>query len=145
MVSPVRELNSLRHHTHTLRPQPLSPGENPLADVKGELLEVNAEIALGDATEVGFKLRGIPVTYDVLKHVLTCGDRHTSLKPVAGKIQLRMFLDRTSVDIFGNNGELYMPMGIVIPSDNNALELSAKGGTAQVESLIVYELQSAWK
>ena len=145
LVNPVKELASLRQRTHILKPQPLKPGENPLADVKGELLEVTAEIALGDVTEVGIKLRGIPVTYDVQKQELICRDRRTKLKPESGKIQLRMFVDRTAVDIFGNNGQLYMPMGIVVSPENKSLEISAKGGTAQIESLTVYELQSAWK
>ena len=145
MINPVKELESLRQHTHTIKPQSLKPGENPLAEVKGELLEVTAGIALGDATEVGFKLRGITVTYDVQKQELICRDRRTTLKPVAGKVKLRIFVDRTAVDIFGNDGELYMPMGIVVPPENQSLEISAKGGAAQIESLMVYELQSAWK
>ena len=144
-VNQIRELASLRRVPHTIAPQSLKPGQNPLAHVTGELLEVNAEMGLGDATEVGFKLRGIPVTYDVQKQELTCGDRHTLLKPAAGKIELRIFVDRTAVDIFGGQGQLYMPMGMVVPSDNHSLEVSAKGGTAQIESLTVYELQSAWK
>ncbi len=144
-ANPVKELASLRHRTHTTKPQPLKPGENPLADVKGELLEVTAELVLGGATEVDFKLRGIPVAYDVQKQELICQDKHATLKPVAGKIQLRVFVDRTAVDIFGNNGEVYMPMGIVVASDNQSLEISAKGGAARIESLTVYELQTTWK
>ena len=145
LVNPVKELASLRQHTHILKPQPLKPGENPLPEVKDELLEVTAEIVLGEATEVVFMLRGIPVTYDVRKQELTCQDKHAALKPVAGRIQLRLFVDRTAVDIFGNHGALYMTMGIVVPPDNRSLQISAKGGTAQIESLTIYELQSAWK
>jgi sucrose-6-phosphate hydrolase SacC (GH32 family) len=145
LVNPVKELASLRQATHTLPPQPLKPGGNPLAKVKGELLEVTAEIALGDAAEVGFKLRGIPVTYDVQKQELTCRDRHATLKPAAGRIQLRIFVDRTAVDIFGNHGQLYMPIGIMVSPENRSLEITAQGGTAQIEALTVYELQSAWK
>jgi fructan beta-fructosidase len=81
----------------------------------------------------------------VQKQELICRDRRTKLKPESGKIQLRMFVDRTAVDIFGNNGQLNMPMGIVVSPENKSLEISAKGGTAQIESLTVYELQSAWK
>lgn len=142
MANPVRN-SYLCATTHAFKPQLLQPGENPLAEVKGELLEVMAEITLGDATEVGFNLREIPVTYDVRKQELTCGDRRGSLKPLAGKIQLRIFVDRTAMDIFGNNGQLYMPRGIVIPSENRPLEIFAKGGTAQIELLTAYELQSA--
>jgi fructan beta-fructosidase len=145
LANPVKELASLRQDTHLLKPQPLPPGENPLAAVKGELLEVTAEIALGNATKISFKLRGVTVTYDVSKQELICRDKHTSLKPVSGKIELRMFVDRTAVDIFGNHGQLYMPMGIVVSPENRSLEISTQGGTAQIESLTVYELQSAWK
>jgi hypothetical protein len=38
-----------------------------------------------------------------------------------------------------------MPMGIVVSPENRSLEISTQGGTAQIESLTVYELQSAWK
>jgi sucrose-6-phosphate hydrolase SacC (GH32 family) len=145
LANPVKELASLRQDTRLFKPQPLPPGENPLAAVKGELLEVTAEIALGDATKISFKLRGVTVTYDVSKQELICRDKHTSLKPVSGKIELRMFVDRTAVDIFGNHGQLYMPMGIVVSPENRSLEISTQGGTAQIESLTVYELQSAWK
>ena len=79
------------------------------------------------------------------KQELSCLDRRALLKPVAGKIQLRIFVDRTAVDIFGDNGQLYMPMGIVVAPDNQSLGIAAKGGTAQIESLTVYELKSAWK
>jgi fructan beta-fructosidase len=145
LVNPVKELASLRQRTHTLKPQSLQPGENPLAEVKGELLEMTTKIALGTATEVGFTLRGVAVTYDVQKQELSCLDRRALLKPVSGKIQLRIFVDRTAVDIFGDNGQLYMPMGIVVAPDNQSLGIAAKGGTAQIESLTVYELKSAWK
>jgi len=145
LVNPVKELASLRQQAHSIKPQVLKAGENPLAGVKGELLEVNAEIAVGDAAEIVFTLRGIPVVYDVKKQELTCKDRHAALKPVAGKIKLQIFVDRTSVDIFGNDGRLYMPMGIVVPADNKSVAISAKGGAAEIEALTVYELQSAWK
>lgn len=62
-----------------------------------------------------------------------------------GKISLRLLVDRTSVDIFGNDGALYMPMGMIIPADKTALELYAKGGTAHINSLKVYDLKSAWR
>jgi hypothetical protein len=36
-------------------------------------------------------------------------------------------------------------MGIVVSPDDHALEISTKGGAAQIESLTVYELKSAWQ
>ena len=151
--NPVNELASLRTTTHSIKPQTLKPGENPLADVKGELLDVVAEISCGDATEISFNLRGFAVDYDVKKQELSCqggksgrpGIRKANLPAIDGKIRLRMLVDRTSVDIFGNDGQAYMPMGAILPQDNHSLEISATGGAAEIKSLQVYELKSAWK
>ena len=130
--------------SHTIQPQPLKPGENPLAAVQAELLDLAAEIACGDAVEVGFNLRGITVSYDVKKQELSCQDKKAPLQLVDGKIRLRLLVDRTSIDIFGNDGRLYMPMGVIVPQDNLSLEVFAKGGSAKIHSLQVHELKSAW-
>lgn len=143
-ANPVKELASLRTKSHKIRPQPLSPGANPLASVKGELLDLSATLALGDAEEVGFNLRGVRVAYNVKSQELFCLDKRAVLKPVDGKIRLRLMVDRTSIDIFGNDGRLYMPMGVIVPQDNLSLEIYAKGGTANINSLEVAELKSAW-
>jgi fructan beta-fructosidase len=145
LANPVKDLAALRTKSHTIRPQPLNPGENPLAAVKGELLDLTAEIVPGEALEVGFRLRGVSVTYDVRKAEISCQDKKAALKPVDGKIRLRLMVDRTSIDIFGNDGRLYMPMGVLVPQDNLSLEAYAKGGSARITALQVHELQSAWK
>ena len=53
-------------------------------------------------------------------------------------------MDRVTIDIFGNDGSVYMPMGVIVPRDNLSLELSAKGGEAKINSLEVYPLKSSW-
>ena len=82
--------------------------------------------------------------YDVAKQQLTCKDRTATLKPVDGKIRLRVLVDRTSIDIFGNDGLLYMPIGIIVPQDKPSVEIYAKGGDATLGSLELHELKSAW-
>ena len=57
---------------------------------------------------------------------------------------MRLLVDRASIDIFGNDGRLYMPMGMVVPQENPNLEIYARGGTAQIRSLTLHELGSAW-
>lgn len=144
-ANPVREYEALRTKTHTLKPQPLHPGANPLAGIKGELLDVEAELDPGDAAELGFTLRGVPVVFDAQKQELSCLGRRTAFKLVAGKLRLRLIVDRTSIDIFGNDGRLYMPMGVIVPGGNVSLELYARGGSARIAKLTVHELRSAWE
>ncbi len=144
LAYPVREHASLRARSHRIPPQPLNPGENPLAAVRGELLDLTAELSVGNATELGFNLRGVTVSYDAKKQELSCKDKKAPLKPLDGRIRLRLMVDRTSVDIFGNDGRLYMPMGVIVPPDNLSLGVYAKGGSAKITALEVHELKSAW-
>jgi fructan beta-fructosidase len=144
-ASPVRELEGLRARHIRLKPQALNPGTNPLADFKAELIEVIAEFEPGHASEIAMNLRGMPLSYDVAKQELSCKQKKARLHPQNGRIQLHLFVDRTSLDIFGNPGCVYMPMGVILPQENRTISISAKGGPAKIRSLKVYELRSAWQ
>ncbi|MBN2505563.1 MAG: GH32 C-terminal domain-containing protein [Verrucomicrobia bacterium] len=142
---PVREIETLRARTRRWQNRPLAPGENPLAGFEAELLELRAEFTPGTASRIVFHLRGVPVTYDVPRRELSCGNRKNPLPPIQGRIRVRILVDRTSFEIFGNDGLLYMPMSVQAAADEHALALSASGGTAELAMLEVHELKSAWK
>jgi fructan beta-fructosidase len=141
---PVKELQSLRVARRVIQSQPLHPGDNPLSDVQGELLDITAQLAVGEAEEIGFTLRGVKLSYNVQRQELSCLDKKAPLQAQDGRIGLRLLVDRTSVDIFGNDGQLYMPMSMSIAPDNRSLQVYAEGGRAGINSLEVFELRSAW-
>lgn len=89
--------------------------------------------------------RAVTISYDAKQQGLSCNGIKAPLKPVDDKLCLRLMVDRTSVDIFGNDGRLYMPVGIIVPLENRSLRVYAKGGSAKINSLEVHELKSAWK
>lgn len=142
--NPVEELASLRTKAHSVAPQILSPGENPLTHMRVELFELMTEMTPDEATEILFNLRGVCVTYNKKRRELSCGDTKAPLEMDDGKIRLRMLIDRTTIDIFGNDGRLFMPMGVVVPPDNNSVAVQVSGGNAQIHSLELFELKSAW-
>lgn len=143
-AEPVRELEKLRHKTLAVAQKELAHGENPLAGIRGDLCEVMAEISARNASALIFKLRGVQVVYDVSKQELSCAGKKAALPLKDGKVRLRMLVDRLSIDIFGNDGDLYMPMGVSFPRDNHSLELECDGGMAFINSLDIYELKSVW-
>jgi fructan beta-fructosidase len=142
---PVKEHALLRARSHTVAAQGLKPGANPLATIEAELVDVVAEVVPGAATELGFNLRGVAVTWQAKTQELVCGDKKAVLKPIDGRIRLRLMVDRASVDIFGNDGRLYVPIGVVVPRENRSFEVYAKGDGARINSLEVHELKSAWE
>ena len=143
-VNPVKELARLRKHTHTIQPKRLTAESNPLDGIKGELFEIEIVLKIGSSGEITLDLRGVPVTYDVASQKLSCLDRQSAVVPKDGKIALHIFVDRCAVDIFGDDGHLYMPMATRMSPENQALKISSNGEDTEIDSLKVYELNSAW-
>ena len=141
---PVREIELLHEKGHRWGALALRPGENPLAGITGDLFDIRAEWTVGDATEFGVTIRGISVTYDVRQQTLTCQGRSAPLQPIDGRIRLQILVDRASIEVFGNDGGVGMPIGAIPDGEQRSLEVFSRGGDTQIELLEVYELRSAW-
>jgi sucrose-6-phosphate hydrolase SacC (GH32 family) len=141
---PVEEIEKIHGKKHSWEDEVLETGENLLSGIQGELFDINAEFAVGDAAECGFVIHGVPVTYNAAKQRLSCRGEEAPLKPVDGKIRLRLLVDRVSIEIFANDGRVYMPMGVILADENKALEVFTKGDDVELTSLDVYELKSIW-
>ena len=145
-VNPVKEIELLHDQRHAWENETLAEGSaNLLAGLGGDLFHLRAEFEVGDAQEVGFIVRGVPVLCHARKQEVTCGKASGALRPVEGKICLEVLVDRASIELFGNGGETYLVAGMIPPDNNTSLELVSKGGTATVRSLEVYELRSVWR
>jgi fructan beta-fructosidase len=144
-AEPIREIESLHGRKRQWKNKTLKPGDSLLSGVSGELLHIRAELRLAGAAEAGFVIRGIPITYNVEKKELSCQKNKATLMPENGKISLEILVDRTSIEIFGNKGKMYMPMGMILADNPKSLEIFTKGGNTEVESLEVSRLRSAWR
>jgi sucrose-6-phosphate hydrolase SacC (GH32 family) len=143
---PVKEIQSLRVKTHSFDQQLLAPGHNPLEGVAGELIDLRAELAPGNATAVAFQIHGREVVYDAQKHEIICGNKRAALPMIDGRIRLEIIADRLSLEIFGNDGLVYMPMSMAPKAGSDrALVMSATGGTVTIQALEAHELRSIWE
>ena len=141
---PVREVARLHRESRCWPGRSLRDGDAVPVGVKGELFDIRAELAVGAAREVGLEIRGIPVRYDVAEAALICDGRTVPLPAINGCIRLQILVDRTSIEIFGNDGQVALPLGVIVPADKHGLSIYAVGGDAAVRSLVVHELASAW-
>lgn len=143
---PVKEIEALHDRKHSWTDLTLKPGANPLAEVKGELFDFGAEFRPGGTEQIIFSVRGVPVVYDVKKGEVNCQGKAAPLKPRKdGSVRLQILVDRGSVEVFGNDGQVALSAGVLVPVDNRSLALSAKGGQAKVSELKVSVLKSAWQ
>jgi sucrose-6-phosphate hydrolase SacC (GH32 family) len=148
--NPVREIEKLHNKEHTWKDLSLAPGENPLAQLAGDLFDVRVEIDPLDAAEVGLRVRGEEIRYDVKNAKLICrksGDGRTGEAPVElqnHRLKLQVLVDRVSLETFAQDGKATISVKFMPRDDAKPLELYALGGKAKIVSMTVYELNSAW-
>lgn len=142
---PVKELDTLHGKGRDWKDLTVKPGDNPLADMKGELFDIRAEFQVGAAEQVGLTVRGVPVVYDVKKQELSCRGKAAPVKAAGGTIRLHILVDRGSVEVFANDGRVAISAGGVFSAEERSLAAFAKGGEARIKALTVYEMKSAWE
>jgi len=92
------------------------------------LFDISAEFEIGSAERFGLILNNIQITYEIKEQKLYCEKRYAPLKPMDGKIKFRILVDRTTLELFANNGQIYMPIRKHI-SITELLEYFSKYGT----------------
>jgi sucrose-6-phosphate hydrolase SacC (GH32 family) len=144
--APAKELEVLRAKTHRFSPQALRPGDkNPLEGIRAELVEMRVEFEPMDAGEVAINIRDVMVSYDSKKQELSVAGQRAAAPLRDGKQRLTIFCDRTGLEVFASDGLCYMPLPSNMNPENRRILLETRGGAANIHSLEVHELRSAWE
>jgi sucrose-6-phosphate hydrolase SacC (GH32 family) len=141
---PVKEIESLYEKKHAWKDKTVEPGENLLKDVSGGLFDVQLQVDLAGARKFGVNCRGEAVTYSAEKERLTCLGREAKVDAVNGQVTLRILVDRTSIEVFANDGKVSMSSCSLPDPQQAGLELFSDGGRPKILFMTVYELKSAW-
>ncbi len=141
---PVAEITQLYAKTERWPERTLRPGENALAGVWHELLDIDLAVDLQQASEVRLVLRGTPLVFDARRQTLTLLKRTAPLAPVAGRVALRLLVDRTSIEVFAQQGALGMSGVFFPPPADREFQLTVAGGPARLARLEVRELRCVW-
>jgi fructan beta-fructosidase len=162
---PVREIQSLRGKPFSIRDLSIADANQRLAQaaLKGDTYEIEAELTVG-GHENGFHLRqnkekgvqtivGITADSTLVIDRIHSGDtafnqdfpgRHTAKLHPSPTIKLHIFVDRSSVEVFANDGDVTMTERIYPPPGSDGLELYTSGGGGKVLALTIWKLQSVW-
>ena len=143
-MNPIQELETLRTREHEWTDRTLRRSENPLSDIESDFLDLEIEFEPSTDTETVIEIRGSEVVYDSEAETLSsCGTR-ADLTPVDGLIRLRILLDRTSIEVYGNDGRVYIPHVVFPEGDDHSLRATCTRGEVKANYLRVHELKSIW-
>jgi len=161
---PIHELEQLRRQSWQLPATQIGPGEFNLSrqGIRGSTLEIVAEFECQDATEFGLKVRmgtneETVVGYDVAAQSVFV-DRSRSGRvdfnsnfparhagPLAtdnGRVRLHVFVDISSIEVFGGDGRTVISDQIFPDPVSEGLSIYARGGSVRLSDLKIWKLGS---
>ena len=136
---------------------------NPVEELKTNerMMELNITFDLSefDADKVGVKIKGseeeeLSLNYnkDISELILECSkcgkNKDGARKAILNKqeeFSLRIFIDRSSVEVFVNNGEATMTSRIYPKNKFDELEIYSNGNGAKIKCIEVWKLRDVWK
>ncbi|HUS34659.1 MAG TPA: glycoside hydrolase family 32 protein, partial [Verrucomicrobiae bacterium] len=124
---PVDELKKLRG------------AETKLDRLKSPEFEIECAFDLGNKIDIN--LHGAPIRFSPDNREITCLGKVAVLPRDAREVKIRALVDRASIDLFINDGALYMPMGYIPKNGDTTVTVSKDG----LKSLKAWPLKSAWK
>jgi len=142
--TPVAEITNNAVNVYTWTNLSVAPGYNPLSGIRGSLFDVKAQFTPGSAQTIAFTFQNVTVAYNASSQQISCNGDSQPLAPVGGSVQLEIIVDRDTIEIFGDNGQLYMPLPANNSTGNSLVSLSCAGGDATFSSLTVNKLKSIW-
>lgn len=162
--TPSPELEALRDRL-TLDVKSKKIGQKPvsfrLPSENDGVCEILADVNPGNAAKVNLELSNskgekVEMIYDVNARTLSFDRRESgivdfsqdfpavTLSPTFGdgkKISLRIFIDRSSIEVFGDNGRFVMT-NLVFPNEPySALSVKSENGTAKLSGLRIYSIK----
>ncbi len=166
--TPAEEVQSLRDESrYTSLTDIVLNNESAILDGESfdaRAAEVSARFSLGAASEVGIRLESeegetLIVGYSVAEGELFVDRRaanrqfiHPNINAVhhgpmsldSGEIEIRIYFDRSMVEVFGNGGETVLASRFFMSEGERTLHLYSKGGDAEVKSAQAWSLNSIW-
>ncbi|MHA2197000.1 MAG: glycoside hydrolase family 32 protein [Promethearchaeota archaeon] len=129
-AQPINEIKKLYGKKWIFQDKVVEEGQHSILEENSEegLYDISAEFEIGSAERFGLFINNIQITYEIKEQKLNCQEHFASLKPKQGKIKFRILVDRTTLELFANDGQAYMPIRTHIDITEIS-ELYSKFGT----------------
>ncbi len=151
LQTPAPEIASLRGKSLKAGKMVVASESKVIPGAEGDAIEVIAEFEPGDCKAFGLKLRcsgdgqnALVLRHDRERLNVAGTDIPIPLGDGPGRLRLHVFLDKSVMEVFVNDGRACVTR-VVYPGQNDlGLEVFAEGGRATLLSLDVWQMRSIW-
>jgi beta-fructofuranosidase len=147
--TPAPELKILRGKHVEIEKMLVDNDVKRLEKVNGDTLEIICEFETGDAEAFGLKVRQSDdgtnaITMRYANDILNVAGTDVSLKLPSGKLKLHVFIDKSVLEVFVNDGATSVTR-VEYPGENDlGVSVFAENGKVTLKSLDAWEMNPIW-
>ena len=150
-IKPLRELKMLRYDEQHEENITVNDSTQMLRKIGGNTIELNLTIESGSAAEYGIQVycdaggHGLPVTVKPATGTIVVGDTEAPFVLKKGEsTKLRIFLDKSMVEVFANDRQAVVYMQQYKPEDVG-ISLFSHGGPIAVKRITAWKMRSIYE
>ena len=147
--NPIREIEQLYGNIHTIGDISIGASQTAINGPEGGLYRIQAFIEAGTAEEIDLVIMGYTITYGVINGTIGAlrdeqSNSHHTVSQQNGGVQIDMLVDKTSIELYPNNGERFIYYGRLKLYDHvgSCVAFSAREGEGIIRDLKIIELDS---
>ena len=150
--NPIKELELLHGKLNSWKNKNIIPGikNNILKNIKGDCKHFICTFDSKTSDNFGLMVRhskkavGTEILYDVKRGVLYCLGTNVPLKTNDNKLVLEILVDRSSIEIFANNGDKVISKCFTPDEESIGYEIFTNGGELLIDQMDIYDMNSSW-
>ncbi|MDR2757197.1 MAG: glycoside hydrolase family 32 protein [Planctomycetaceae bacterium] len=143
-TEPVKELESLRGELKEFRNIIVPPDQETLIPFEEEFFDAEMILDVGHADKLVMDVVGQRIAYNVAEQQIMLEKVCAPLALRNGKLKLRILVDRTSIELFAQDGEVQIAQCFV-PKMNTAYKGITVDGKVVLENIKLWKINSIWK
>ena len=145
LPAPVREIERLHQEPISISEQEMEAGFYPAPAPFGETLHLKAKWEQTEKCMVSLTVAGFDLQINTADRIVSFEEKTAPLSGSGGEISLEILVDRLSMEVFINQGEVYMPLYLSPDKRSNEYAMDVKNGTVHLDNLTVWPLKSIWE
>jgi len=137
-TQPIDEIKNIYGKNWNLQDKIVEEGQQSILDENHfeGLYDFSVIFEIGSAKRFGLIINNIQITYEINEQKLNCQECYAPLKPVEGTIKFRILVDRTTLEIFANDDQIYMPVRTPVKISDISNDFSKWGTDFNIPELL---------
>ncbi len=140
---PVKELDSLHRKSVAGTNLSVSGANERLKELKGDLYDISFQLHFSNNEPLDLNVRGTHIRFDPAVDEVKMMDTTAPMKNRDGTVDVRVLVDRSSLEVFLDHGLVTVTRYFQPPADNHELKFEGSPNT-KIE-LKGYEVDSTWR